>query len=554
MAYFTMRQSFFLYSYSSVVEESFNIHKYLQFLEDSGVGEILKSVNVKNKNRGGRPEFNRYDMFATILFGFAFTSGSLRDIESACKYDTRFITLMRGKRPHFTVIGDFINDYIVPYAEEIFGAITRQLVTVLKLDLEDVFIDGTKIEADANKYKFVWKPTTFHTRLCDKIRTLLSLHGLQSGIPTEGIFSSIIIAKKLSEFSKLTHGIDGSENKTLLKQYKQLEDYLEKALEYEEMEMICGPDRNSYYKTDHDATAMTLKTDYYAGLGSNMHAAYNAQIAVSKGIVCAYHVSQKRNDITELIPTMEQFYRIHQKYPKNLCADAGYGSLQNYRYLAEHNIKNYVKHQSWEGNVSGKNPTQYRLNDDNTITCLNGKTGYLTELEDRHPKKAGSVFYKVTGCKNCQYHKYCKRWQKRKSDNFKIFEVNTELRKYIQEAENNLLSVKGIEIRVNRSCQAEGSYGVLKQDMRYIRFRRISLPKVTAEYMLTFLGYNIRKLFRFFNGGLKTTYWQAPKDLQPESFKKPSAKRLSNKAEKKKKKSANQQAKSSYKYKKKKKD
>jgi transposase len=108
MAYFTMRQSFFLYSYSSVVEESFNIHKYLQFLEDSGVGEILKSVNVKNKNRGGRPEYNRYDMFAAILFGFAFTSGSLRDIESACKYDTRFITLMRGKRPHFTVIGDFI--------------------------------------------------------------------------------------------------------------------------------------------------------------------------------------------------------------------------------------------------------------------------------------------------------------------------------------------------------------------------------------------------------------------------------------------------------------
>jgi transposase len=551
MGYFSTRQTFFLYSYTSEVEEYFKLDQYLQFLEDSGVGEILKSVKTNNRPQGGRPEYNRYDMFATILFGFAFTSGSLRDIESSCKYDIRFMTLMRGKKPHFTIIGNYINDYIVPHAEEIFGAVTRQLIKVLNLELEDIFIDGTKIEADANKYKFVWKPTTFHIKLCDKVRALLELHNLQTNVPTEGIFQSIIIARKLSEFSQLIHSKDVSERKALMKQYNQLKGYLEKALEYEEMEMICGPDRNSYYKTDHDATAMTLKTDYYSGLGSNMHAAYNVQVAICKGIACAYYVSQKRNDITELIPTIEQFYRIHNRYPKNLCADAGYGSLNSYRYMKEHNIGNYVKHQSWEGNVSGKNPNPYRLNDDNTITCLNGKTGKITELENRHPKNKESVFYKVVGCKSCSFRKYCKRWQKRKSENFKIFEVNVELRKYIQEAENNLLSVKGIEIRVNRSCQVEGSYGVLKQDMRYNRFRRISLPKVTAEYMLTFLGYNVRKLFRYFNENLKTTYWKAPEDLQPETFKKPSAKRLSNKMEKKKKKSANQQAKTSYKYKKK---
>lgn len=281
-----------------------------------------------------------------------------------------------------------------------------------------------------------------------------------------------------------------------------------------------------------------------------MHAAYNAQISVCKGFVCSYHVSQNRNDIKEMIPTLDQFNRIYGKYPENVCADSGYGSLDNYIYLNSHSIGNYVKHQSWEGNVSGKNPSAYRLNEDNTITCLNGKTGVITEIPGRHPKNKGAVFYKITGCRKCEFSKYCKRWQKRKSENFKVFEVDTKLRRYIQQAEENLLSVKGIEIRVNRSCQNEGSYGVLKQDMHYIRFRRTSLPKVTVEYMLTFMGYNIRKLFRHFGGNLKMSYWTAPKDLKPEKFKKPSAKRLVKRVSKKKKKTDNQKAKSSYKYKK----
>jgi hypothetical protein len=136
---------------------------------------------------------------------------------------------------------------------------------------------------------------------------------------------------------------------------------------------------------------------------------------------------------------------------------------------------------------------------------------------------------------------------KRKSGNDRIFEVNIEMAQYKQKAEENLLSVKGIEIRVNRSCQVEGSFGVLKQDMNYIRFRRRSLPKVTAEYMLTFTGYNIRKLFRYFSGNLKTVYWKAPDNLQPEKPKKPSAKKLSKRAGKKKNKSVNQKAKDSYK-------
>lgn len=551
MGYFTTRQIFFLYSSTIEVEEAAKIDRYLLFLENSGIGKFLCEIKSIEKPEGGRPETNRYDLFATILYGFAFGSGTLRDLETACKYDLRYIYLMRGERPTYVVFGNFINEFIVPYSEQIFSIIMREMAKEVGIDMNDAYIDGTKIEADANKYKFVWKPTTYHEKLCDKIRMLLADCHMSNNVPSKGIFSSLIIADKLTELSKLMNFSAGEEKKELTKAYSQLKEHLEKALEYEEKERICGPDRNSYYKTDHDATAMTLKTDYYSGLGSNMHAAYNVQVVVCNGFACAYYVSQKRNDIAELVPTIDQFYRIYGRYPQNLCADSGYGSLETYRYLERNNIGNYVKHQSWEGNVSGKNPARYRLNDDDMISCLNGKTGPQVDINGRHPKNSGSYFYKVTGCKKCEFRQYCKRWQKKKSENYKIFEVNPEMVKYIQQAENNLLSVKGIEIRVNRSCQVEGSYGVLKQNMGYIRFRRTSLPKVTAEYMLTFLGYNIRKLFRHFNRNLKMTYWTAPEDLKPEQFKKPSAKRLSNKALNNKKKSANQKAKSSYKYKKK---
>lgn len=545
MGYFTTRQDFFVMSSTMVVEEREKLDRFLNFLEASGVAEVLTGDVKISRESGGRPAYNRYDLFATILYGFAFTSGTLRDLESACHYDLRFIYLMNQETPSHVVFGNYINSVIVPNLDRIFSCLIKRIFHECGVTYEDAYIDGTKIEADANKYKFVWKPTKYHEDLCEKIRQLLSEYNLSRGIPAKGIFSSKIIADKLTnliEYAKNT-----PDDISVTKAIQNLKEYLNKSLEYEEKEEICGPNRNSYYKSDHDATAMTLKTDYYSGLASNMHAAYNAQIIVIKGFVCAYYVSQSRTDITEFVPVLDKFHELHGTYPENVCADAGYGSLENYRYLEVHKINNYVKHQSWEGNVSGLRPNRYRLHEDCTITCLNGKNGSRCEAPYK-PHHENVTFYKVTGCKKCEFRLYCKQYQKRKSDNYKYFEVNEELVRYRQTAEENLLSPKGIEIRVNRSCQVEGSYGVLKQDMRFIRFRRISLQKVTAEFALTFIGYNLRKLFRFYNGKLNMKYWVAPKGLEAEQFKKPSPKKTTNHV-KKRQKSNNQKAKSSYNYK-----
>ena len=101
---------------------------------------------------------------------------------------------------------------------------------------------------------------------------------------------------------------------------------------------------------------------------------------------------------------------------------------------------------------------------------------------------------------------------------YRIFDVSCDYFKIRKQVTDNLLSPKGIEMRINRSSQVEGAFGVIKQDMDYERARRRGLENVALELMLTCLGYNIRKLFLLIEGKAKTDYWKAPDDLKPETI------------------------------------
>ena len=171
-----------------------------------------------------------------------------------------------------------------------------------------------------------------------------------------------ILLKKLKEFEK-ENNIKVEEIKTgkgiRLSKDKKLcilgYQYLNKLLEYEEKERICGPNRNSYYKTDHDATAMALKSDYYSGHGSNTKAAYNVQFLVSSSLILMYGVFQDRTDYHTLIPMLDRYKEYYNTTPNNLCADAGYGIYDNYKYLEDNSINNYVKYLAWSKEKDGKN-------------------------------------------------------------------------------------------------------------------------------------------------------------------------------------------------------
>lgn len=526
MTYFTTSKIFLVPSFELDVKEREKIEKFLLFLENSQVGNVITKYVKNNTSKGGRPNCNYYRLFAAILFGFAFDKYTLREIEKACKFDLRYITIMEQTFVNYSTISKFINNVIVPNEKEVFSLICKQLKRELNIAFEDAFIDGTKIEANANKYKFVWKPLTYHEKLSIKAYELIFKYNLLQKQTTETHIRSSIIATSLSNLENIKSTINEKEYTSIS---NALSSMLSKVLEYESKEEICGPNRNSYYKTDHDATAMCLKSDYYSGLGTNMHAAYNIQSLVIKGFVFSYYVSQSRTDFSDFIPVLEAFYLSYNTFPERVCADSGYGNLINYRYIKEHNIENYIKYPSWEGNITGRSPDCYYLNDDETIKCLNGNIGQEINIENRHPKKANAVFFKITGCNSCEFKSYCKRFMKTQNEDFKIFEVVKELQFYKQEATKNLLSTKGIEIRVNRSIQVEGVFGIVKQDYKRNRFNRRGKNKISTEVMLYFLGLNIAKLFRYYETGELNKYWESPENLSPQEIKKPSAKRLNKK-------------------------
>ena len=528
MSYFTIKRSFFLVPSTTMLKEFEKIDKFLEILEKSGVGKIIASVKLVDKNCKGRKGYNPYNLFATIIYSFAKFKASLRDIEDKCIFDIRVQYIMEGKIPDHSTIGNFINLYILPYQYEIFTIINKQIIKELNLTISTVYLDGTKLEANANKYKFVWKPKKYHENLDIKIRNLIKdigyvVNDKENKLITSNDFYIILkdYAKKenikISSLSK-ERGHRYTEQE---KKYKEGYKYLLKLLEYEEKERICGKNRNSYYKTDYDATAMVLKEDYYSRSSHDFHAAYNVQVLVASGLIMIYGIFQDRADYYTLIPMNNLFFKYYGYYPINESADSGYGIYDNYSYLKKHNIENYVKFQSWSGESSGKRPQLFKIDKNNNVLCLNLNKGEIYK-SSTHPKLKDSKFYIWYGCNECNYSYKCKALMKEenKKKDYRIKEISIDYEKFKEQARQNLLSPKGIEIRINRSIQVEGTFGQIKQNMNYNRFRRRGFQEVSCEFMLECLGANIRRLlYSFDENKFKKSYWKKPLTLQSESFK-----------------------------------
>ena len=521
MGYFTDMPAFLDLPSTVDPEERRKIDSFLGLLEDSGIGPIILSGVRSGTAKGGRPPSDYCHIFAAVLYAFAFSKATLRDIESLTRFDLRFAYITRKEVVDHVTVGRLIRNVVAPNARAIFAALTSAILSAMGIDgREIVYVDGTKIEANANRYKFVWKPLTFHRRLSATANAIIAENRLIEGYEPEELIRPQTVALALSKAAAAGAGNGVA---------RALEAMLAKALEYEEKERTCGPGRKSYYKTDRDATAMALKADYYAGLGSNMRAAYNVQVAVSGGIPVGYVVSQARNDIGLLREAVESCRDAIGGLPEAVCADAGYGSLDAYRFLEERGIRSFVKHQSWEGNASGRNPDCYAY-DGGRIVCLNGLEALPAAVPGRHPKRAGGTFVEVTGCLGCPFSDYCRRFQGNPDPGRKVFEVVEELERLKAASHANLLSVEGIEARVNRAIQAEGVFGELKQNMGFWRFRRRGLEGASAEVMLCLLGCSLRKYHAFLATGKPPARWTAPEGTEPQRFRKPSPKRLAKKA------------------------
>ena len=481
----------------------------------------LRRYFAEEGSKMGRPRCDAYKMLKIILF--AFMEGgyeSLRQLEKLCKTDIRYIWLLDGmKAPSFSSFGNFIRNELTEKIEQIFRDINQYIFESEGVDLNHTYIDGTKIEANANRYTWVWKKSciTSRKKVFEKVSKLIErmnfevLLGFGLRIETREEYAIEYLEDALERY-KTVVGIDpesfvngsGHRKSTEQKHYQEMAGYIERLKRYAEHIEICGEKRNSYSKTDRDATFMRIKRDYMGN--DQLLPAFNMQAAVCDEYIAAISAEQYASDMECFVPLMEKFNRYYGHYPEYPVADAGYGSYNNYLYCEEHGMKKYMKFTMFEKTVKDAGyrddpfrAVNFRKTDDGSLVCPNGKKFVYWKDKPIHGNRYGRMeeLYVCENCDGCTFRPQC---CKKKNGN-RVVRMNHELTSMHEEVLHNLESVHGALLRMNRSIQAEGVFGIIKWDRCYKRAFRRGLKSVILEFTLISCGFN---LYKFHNKRWKT--------------------------------------------------
>jgi len=282
----------------------------------------LSGYFVEKDYKTGRPRCDEQKLLKVILFAFMEQGyRSLREIEKSCRTDIRYMYLLDDmKAPSFATLGNLIRNGLTVPVEQILADINAYIFETEQVDLEHVYIDGTKIEANANRYTWVWKKSCMKNRdkVFEKISVLIDrinseVLGYQ-GVSFEKreIYAVDYVETLLLQYRQLTNldvncFVTGCGYRKTLhqRQYQELEGYLERLKTYANHIEICGESRNSYAKTDHDATFMRIKRDYMGN--DQLLPAYNVQTAICDEYIAVIYAKPFASDQDCFVPLMEKF-------------------------------------------------------------------------------------------------------------------------------------------------------------------------------------------------------------------------------------------------------
>ena len=224
-----------------------------------------------------------------VLYSYMNGDYSSRSMELNCKRDINFMFLLEGSpAPDHATFARFRSIHFAPCAKRILAEMSNALFELGEISGETIFIDGTKIEASANKYTFVWKKSVTKNQAkllikiadliaeCEQLYDIKIVYGETVKMKHVKKLRKKLYALKQSENVVFVHGA-GKKKTPLQKSIETLEDYLSRLKKYNHQTHICG-ERNSYSKTDQDATFMRMKED--AMKNGQLKPAYNLQHGV----------------------------------------------------------------------------------------------------------------------------------------------------------------------------------------------------------------------------------------------------------------------------------
>lgn len=475
-----------------IIEPSESVRTLDEICEELDYTKLYKAYSRNAASGKATPEA----MFKILVYGYMTGNYSSRKIEEACRTNINFMWLLDGaKAPDHNTIARFRTGRVKRIVEDLFTQLIQKLEALDEIECKNLFVDGTKIEANANRYSFVWKKTVTKNgeKLEVKITELLEdLNGRH-----KKCFADIYEAKSFLERQRKKYGIEfvsgkGKHKTQLQRDYEAVEEKIEKIEKYAQYNTLFG-NRNSFSKTDTDATFMHMKEDHMRN--GQLKAGYNVQIGVDSEYIVNVGLFSERSDQLTLIPFLEETEKKTGIHYKEIVADAGYESEENYVYLNKHNQDSYIK----PGNYK-TSKKKYRYATENFI--YNAETDSyicpeMQELKSLYTKneksKSGYIskktIYASEACMSCPNREKCTKSEKgRRIQRAKVF---AEFR---SQSLKNITTPKGTELRMNRSIQVEGAFGVLKQDYGFRRFLTRGNENVKVEMLLLCFAYNINKL------------------------------------------------------------
>ena len=480
--------------------------------------EVLNHIDLQKylaveESRIGRPRYDSETLLKVILFAFMEQGYvSTRGIEKLCKTDVRFMYLLNDRTaPSHMTIDNFMKETLSESIENIFKEINGYIFECKNVDTEHIYIDGTKLPANANKYSWVWKKSSIKSRdktflkiseLLEEMNLTLLTHSVKIEIREE--YAIEYVEQMLAQYAKImclkpemvARG-RGHHKTTEQRYYDKLSEYCEKLKKYAEHIRICGDGRNSYSKTDNDATFMRMKRDYMGN--DQLLPGYNIQLGICDEYIAVFDVKQYASDTDCFIPLMERFRKIYGHYPRISIGDAGYGSLNNYIFCEEHNIGKYMKFAMYEKTLTDENyrtdpfrAINFPINESGNPVCPNGKEFHFVKSGHIRGNKYGRTeeYYQCEDCSGCSMKPQCCKCEGNRG-----IRLNSELSCYHQEVIDNLNSIQGALLRMNRSIQAEGAFGSIKWNRAYTRARRRGLKALILEIGMISCGFNLHKYY-----------------------------------------------------------
>lgn len=480
------------------------------------VDQIDLSPLLAKYKGGGASSYHPRMMLKVLVYAYAEKIYSSRRIAKALRENVNFMWLSGGNRPDFRTINGFRSGTMKEVVREVFAAVVELLAEEGYVKLENYFVDGTKVEANANAHKVVWAKRTEKNKgkLREKIDALLEeiervneQENLEYGdkdLEELGQDKEPDAEKLREKVRQLNERLKQQpEDKRLKKAVATLEkDCLPRLEKYEEQERVLNG-RNSYSKTDPDASCMRMKEDR-AAEKPLPRPAYNIQNGTEGQFIIGYSIHQRAGDPGCFIPHMEQQKFPQGKQPKNAIGDAAYGSEENYHWLEQHQMGNYLKYNRFHQEQHPPRKPELKEKqrflsanfpydkDKDEFTCPAGHP--LTYRETRPYRTDNNYlserrFYECDHCETCPLKPQCTQ-----AKGNRRIQVSFKLREYQQQARTNLLSEQGIELRKKRGIDVETPFGNIKHNMGYRRFLLRGLKKVEVEWGLVCIAHNMRKL------------------------------------------------------------